>query len=184
MKVSDNATTALKKFARGLLTTTCLTAAAAGMAQAGIINESGNFGATDAFGNSFALLTALPGGTTEVQGALNPAGDNDFFRFSGLLAGASYSFVGFYEIGAAQFGVLTSGGATLNALASNPASMTGVVPGDGMLVVQVLQNEQVMNYDLQLTAAQAGVPEPSTAAGAGLGLALAGAMTLRRKLAK
>src|SRR4051812_43057138 len=120
MKVTDRSTAALKRFARGLLTTTCLTAAATGMAQAGIVNEGGNGGATDSFGNTFALVTALPGGTTEVIGGINPAGDNDFFRFSGLLAGAGYSFAGAYG-GFAQYGVLTSSGATLNAAVSNPA---------------------------------------------------------------
>jgi hypothetical protein len=71
---------------------------------------------------------------------------------------------------------------------SNPTGpFGGTVPGDGVLVVQVLQAEQVAFYGLTLTAQTAppsGVPEPATVATVGLGLAAAGLASRRRKLAK
>lgn len=140
--------------ARELLTTTCLTVAATGAAQAASFSEGGNFGTTDQFGNSFGAVFALPAGTDRVFGAIGPTGgDNDYFAFSGLAAG--------------PFG--------------------GIVPGDGVLVVEVLQNEQIAYYHLTLTAQSAptsSVPEPGTVATVGLGLGAAGLAARRRKLAK
>lgn len=96
--MKQNNTSTIKRLARELLTTTCLTVAATGAAQGATINESGNFGATDQFGNSFGTAFALPAGTDRVFGAISPTGgDNDFFAFSGLAAGTAYSFVGTYE---------------------------------------------------------------------------------------
>ena len=63
------------------------------------------------------------------------------------------------------------------------ADGAGVVPGDGILVMQVLQGEGLPTYDLTITAnAATTIPEPGTLAAMGLGLA--GAFALRRKLAK
>ena len=178
-KKQSSATDALKKISRHLLATTCLTAAAA---HGATITESSVSGAD--FGNSFGAANVLPVGTTEVIGAINPSSDFDFFRFSGLQPGGGYSLAGFYEAGTARFGVEKSDQTFLNALTSNPASLSGVIPTDGILVVQVANNEAVMNYDLTLTAplASTGTPEPSTAAGVALGLA--GAWALRRNKAK
>ena len=78
----------LKKIARHLLATTCLTAAAAGSAGATTITEG-----TD-FSNTFAGANALPIGTDVVNGSIWGAivsDPDDYFRFSGLLAGSSFS---------------------------------------------------------------------------------------------
>jgi hypothetical protein len=96
--VKQNTKSTFKRFARELLTTTCLTVAATGAAQGASFSEGGNFGATDQFGNSFGSVFALPAGTDLVYGAISPTGgDNDYFAFSGLAAGTAYSFVGTYE---------------------------------------------------------------------------------------
>ncbi len=165
---------ALKKLARHLLTTTCLTAAATSVAHAGTINE------TVDFSNTFGGANALPVGTTEVLGSINPQNDTDFFQFTGLLGGGSYSLAGFYE-GSLKVGLLDSANTFLHSLANNPPTFTGTVPGDGILVVEVAGNEQIAAYDLQLTA-QSGTPEPSSVAAVATGLA--GAWALRRKLKK
>ena len=181
MKPSEKApAAALKKFARHLLTTTCLTAAAAGVASAGTINESSVPGAD--FGNTFGVANVLPVGTDGVIGGVNTS-DNDFFRFSGLLGGGAYTLTGVYT-GFATYSILNSSQGVLNPGQSNPASFSGTIPGDGILVVSVQQNEQLGTYDLTLAAPQApgGVPEPATLTGVGLGLA--GAWALRRKRAK
>lgn len=175
MNLSDKKPGALKKLARELLTTTCLTAVAAGAAQAATVNE------TVDFNGSFATANVLPLGTDRVLGSINPSGDNDFFQFTGLLGGGAYSLAGLYEA-SASYTVFNSAGVVLNVETTNPPLFTGTIPGDGILVVGVEQNEQISFYDLTLTAPTTGVPEPSTAVG--VGLALAGALALRRKLAK
>ena len=169
----------LKKFMRGLLTTTCLTAAATGAAHASILNETSVAGAD--FGDTFALLNSLGSGVTEVIGQINPSFEHDYFSISGLAGGTSYTITGLYT-GSASYEVLTSGNLVLNSINNNPASMSGTIPGDGILVVHVAQNEQISTYDLTLTAASSGVPEPGTLAGAGL--AVASGIALRRKLKK
>ena len=165
-------TAALKKMARKLLTTTCLTAAAAGAAQATTLNET-----TD-LGNSFLTNTPLPVGTDRVTGTLNGGFDPaDFFKFTNLVGGSSYTLTGLYT-GFQTVTVLNSAQAVLNAPVSNPASFTGIVPTDGMLIVGVIDNDGAQSYDLSLNAGQSTTtPEPATFAGAGL--ALAGLMALR-----
>jgi hypothetical protein len=172
-------TARLKKIARHLLATTCLTAAAAGMAQASTVNES-----TD-FSNLFATADALPAGTDLVNGTLGGPDGNDFFKFTGLLGGSVFNltasatsapfFPGILlfdsaqnQIGTEQFFQLGE-----NAGASN------VVPLDGILVVQVTGNEGTGSYSVSLDAGTAATPEPATVTGVGLGLA--GALALRRR---
>jgi len=58
--------------------------------------------------------------------------------------------------------------------------LSGVVPGDGILVIAVGQQEQVATYDLTLDVAS--TPEPATVAG--VGLALAAGLAARRKRSK
>ncbi|MGH9723199.1 MAG: PEP-CTERM sorting domain-containing protein [Bryobacteraceae bacterium] len=178
MKFSEKSPVkAVKKLARELLTTTCLTAVAAGVAQATPFNES----TVVDFNNTFGTANDLPLGTDNVVGGLQTISDNDFFRFLGLAAGGAYTLTGSYELNA-SYSVLDSGGGVLNGPATNPPIFNGIVPGDGILVVGVNQQEQTAFYDLNLAAQSAEVPEPSTTAG--VGLALAGALALRRKRTK
>lgn len=165
----------LKKLARQLLTTTCLTAAAAGAANAGTVNES-TF--TD-FSNSFGGANELPLYTDRIIGQMNPSGDLDFFKLTSLVAGSGYTITGSYT-SAQSVAVLNSGGGSLNGLSINPASLIGTVPADGTLVIQVLNQEAVASYDFTVNAQT--VPEPSTGVAAALGLA--GAWALRRRLKK
>ena len=170
----------LKKYARHLLATTCLTVAAT-TAQATTFSE----GVND-FGNTFAARTGLPGGTTQVFGGVNPGNDfDDFFFFSGLPLGGAFTFTGLYE-GAVNVSVLTNGNSVINGNSnlSNPPTMTGTVPGDGILVIGAHGFEGTAFYDLRLdvVGGTSQIPEPATAGLAGL--ALASAVALRRKTAK
>lgn len=181
-----NASSALKKLARRLLATTCLTAATIGAAGAATVTES-----TD-FGNTFGTASVLPAGTDQVLGAAGGTSGSenvDFFKFTGLLPGSAYTFSGSYIAAGndpLNVGVLNSAQSFLNSLQNRPATFGGIVPSDGMLVVQVSPvcgDSCTVNYDLTLTATSAttGIPEPGTAATAALGLAAAAAFGARRR---
>ena len=173
----------LKKLARHLLATTCLTAAA-GAAHAATVSEPPDFG------NSFAVATSLPVGTTNVVGTM-PFGDPaDYFKFNGLLPGSAFSFDLHLNS--------STGGPTLNGQDSSQNSLfspitlsgsntdffgNGTVPADGMLIISLRQSvESNADYTGSLSAQLAGAPEPGTLATAGI--ALAGALALRRRLKK
>lgn len=178
--IKETSASTLKKFARHLLTTTCLTAVAAGAAHGNTINESSVSGGD--FGNTFATRNLLGSATTEVIGGVSGITDNDFFQIGGLLGGSAFSISGVYT-NFVNYSVLNSAQGVISAGGGNPATLAGVVPGDGILVMQVLQFEGLANYDLTITApAATTIPEPGTLAMMGLGLA--GAFALRRKLAK
>lgn len=167
-------TTPIKKLARELITTTCLTAAAAGAVQAATFNETS---LTD-FSNTFGAANVLPAGTNRVLGAITAPGDpGDYFKFTGLAGGSAFSIAGAYT-GSAIYDVLDSSGAAIVASSINPATITGDIPTDGILIVHVNQTEVAATYDLTFNA-NTSVPEPSTAAIAGLGVA--GAWLLRKR---
>ena len=174
-------TARLKKIARHLLATTCLTVAAAGLSHATTLNESADFSGT------FAGATALPVGTDVVNGTLNngslaPADSADFFLFSGLAGGGAFSFVATTPDFAPSGIVLDSLGTvivpTFNFNPILPATGGGSIPLDGILIVRMVNNEGTGNYSFALDAPSA-VPEPSTLAGLGLGLA--GGLALKRR---
>ena len=127
------------------------------------------------------LTATHSSGVTEIIGGINPTSDADFFSISGLTAGGNYTINGIYGA-SARYGVLNSAGGTLSGLLTNPGSMTGTTPNDGILIIQVQQNEQVATYDLTLDASTSSVPEPSTLST--VGLALAAGVAMRRKLKK
>ena len=175
-------TSRLRKFARHLLATTCLTVAAAGIGQATTLTES-----TD-FGNTFGAATPAPVGTDVVDGEISGSGDfSDFFTFTGLSGSSAFSFTittptsNFFANATVfdSFSNVLAGPAFFNSSAGGTGN--GFVPGDGILVVGVNGGEGTGTYTFSLTAPQA-VPEPSTVVGLGLGLAGGLALKRRRKV--
>jgi len=183
----ERARKSLQKLARTLLATTCLTGASSGVALGSVITE-GLSPAPGDFPNT-ANGYALPVGTTQVNGAISLTTDPaDWFEFTGLLGGSSFS------LRATAPGTAYSDNLTLQSDTSvniagpidfshgNPANLGPLtVPADGNLVVGITQGEGGGNYTIILngTLAPTGTPEPATFAG--VGLALAGALAWRRK---
>ena len=166
----------LKKLARTLLATTCLTVAA-GSAPAAVITEA-TFAPGGDFSNNLNSPTVLTGGTDTILGTIGTSPDfNDIFELLGLVAGGSYhitlasssSFTPFLNFYDSSFNFLPGS-------LSPGQSVDFVAPADGNLVFN-LGSEGVSNYTVTLTPNF--VPEPATF---GLvGAALAGALALRRK---
>jgi hypothetical protein len=176
-------TARLKKLARHLLATTCLTVAAAGMANATTFNES-----TD-FGNIFSTASVLPVGTDVVNGDIIGGAEadfEDFFEFTGLLGGSAFSLTAIANTNVNAWGpivrLFSSSAGVLGDPNSfslgSPVVLGGFVPGDGILIVDIGGNEGTGSYTVTLDAGQP-APEPATMVSAGLGLA--GALALRRK---
>jgi hypothetical protein len=173
---SDRIQKSLKKFARGLLATTCLTALAGVSAKAVTITEPPEL--SHAFpGTVFNVGTD---GVDVVNGQLGAVGDtDDYIQLTGLLGNAGFTLTGNAQAGLAQMAVFSSSNSQIVGLTFMPATVSGTVPGDGILVLQAHDFEVAGNYSLTLTAAPATAPEPSTVAG--VGLALAGALAWRRR---
>lgn len=185
MALENRTNPVLDKLARALLASSCL-AGAAGIANAASIITEGIAPAPAEF-----PITApgylLPVGTTEVIGALSDCSecggeDTNWFEFQGLLPSSSFTFTAccendaFYSVFDTSLNFL-GGGDFERAI-----SVTGAVPTNGDLVINVATECGecgIQNYQLTLNASQAAAPEPSTLATAGL--ALAGALAWRRK---
>jgi hypothetical protein len=91
----------------------------------------------------------------------------DFFKFSGLE-------------GLQTFTLVAERTGALNAI-NSPVTLTGTIPGDGMLIFEASGGEGV-NYEVTLSAPLlVPVPEPSTLALAALGAALTGVFDRRRR---
>jgi hypothetical protein len=164
----------LKKIARELLATTCLTAVAGGTAFATTVNES-----TD-FGNTFANTTQLPVGSDVVNGSINFTSDPaDFIRFIGLAPNLPFTLSGFNVFGTNNKTVLSSSNSVIAGPTDVSLPLSGTVPGDGILIVDVNNNIEGGTYSLTLNAALA--PEPSTLTGVGLALAAALGLRCRQK---
>jgi MYXO-CTERM domain-containing protein len=166
----------LKKLARTLLTTTCLTAAAA-CAGASTFLESSLVSGD--FSNNLNSPTALPAGVTDVYGKVSPADLNDYFSIPGLTAGGSY-FVTFEEnfVNAS----LTLYDGTNQVAIAGPFNVGGttahIVPPSTIVEFGVNHAgaEFPVNYIVSFSTTS---PEPGTLGLAGA--ALAGALTLRRR---
>src|SRR5580698_2346062 len=173
-------TTQLKRLARHLLATTCLTA---GTAMATTVSEPPNFGTT------FATATALPVGTTVVEGGVSMNNDlNDYFKFEGLVPGTGFDFTATTNSGL-TLNLLNSADAALPSSSdpytfttSLPASVGVTAPSDGIIVFDVVSpgGEGLRAYTVTVTTATF-VPEPGTLGAMGLGLAAGAALTRRRK---
>ncbi len=204
-KMSLELPRSVENFARGLLATTCLTAACGSSALASTV--------TLTFGNQATEPgTLLPVGTTVVNGFVgalpNEAGtsNTDWFEFQGLTPGDTYTLTGVYnplggrgESGNGETGirlaVFTDSQTPLftnqyleGSGVSGVSALVGTVPGDGFLDVEVVGNpfyrESPAGSSYQVTLSQAAergstVPEPASLSTAGL--ALAGALAWKRK---
>ena len=171
--------TRLKKSARHLLATTCLTAGAAALANAQVVAE-GSGGAPADFGNTFGAAYLLPDGTGMVLGSVTGISDPaDFFTFQGLAGGTGFSFnaTSFLpgQIGLDIFNSSdTQLGSTDFFSSSDSGSGSGTVPADGTLTFELFPSgEGARPYTVSLTAtlAPTGIPEPGTLGVMGLGLA-------------
>jgi hypothetical protein len=173
--------TQLKRLARHLLATTCLTA---GTAMATTVSEPPNFGTT------FATATPLPVGTTIVEGGVTMTGGdlNDYFKFEGLLPGTGFDFTATTNSGL-ELNLLDSADTGLPGsenpytfTTSLPASVDVTAPSDGIIVFDVVSPgvEGLRSYTIAVSTATF-VPEPGTLGAMGLGLAAGAALTRRRK---
>ena len=178
----------LKKLARHLLATTCLTAGAAALANAQVVTEGVPPAPAD-FGNTFGAAYLLPDGTTQVNGTVEFGSDPaDFFTFQGLEAGSTFSFTAsstltrvidldLFNSTDTQLGSTDSFSSTESAVGS------GTVPTDGTLTFEPFipgAGEGIRTYSVDLTATSAS-PEPGTLGVMGLGLAAGAALVRRRK---
>ena len=178
----------LRKLARALLGTTCLTVAT-GTAFATTFTETTDFPST-------APGTVLPVGTTQVNGSINFSTDQrDYFEFVGLLPNSSFSLQATATATGYSDGVSVqnSGGTLLaqpmlllqvsssNIINANFTNLT--VPSDGDVVVGISQFEGGGPYTVTINAnlASAPTPEPFTLSTSLLGLGAAAAEALRRR---
>jgi hypothetical protein len=171
---NDRIRKSLKKFARGLLATTCLTIASSGAARAGTYTEAADFS------NSSLTPFVLPSDTNIVTGTLFFSTDTaDWVEFTNLLGGSLFTLnattpTSFFF-------------PTVNVLDDKQAQVAGpgafssgsdanlgpaLVPADGNLIVGVSTagTEGAAGYTITLNAQQS-VPEPGTLGSVGLALA-------------
>jgi hypothetical protein len=182
--------TRMKRLARHLLATTCLTAGAAALANAQVVTE-GIGGAPADFGNTFGAAYLLPDGTTQVNGTVEIGSDPaDFFTFQGLQGGTGFSFTATSTltrtIGLDIFNSSDSQlGATDFFSSAEAGSGIGTVPSDGTLTFELFPNgsgEGLRTYSVNLTATS--TPEPGTLGAMGLGLTAGAAALARRRRKK
>lgn len=196
-----NKTARLKRLSRHLLATTCLTAAAAGAANATTITESPEPGG---FSTSFASATVIEGlalgpnvSNTVIGETVNVTDKDAYFIFPNGVAGTSFTYSVSVEDNVTGTFQLTDS-LTTNLGNTTPFSIpnennltsftevtsgTGTVPGNGEIVAAVLQGtgSEVSRIYFEVTVVETTAPEPGTSTEIGLGLAGA-AVALRRRL--
>lgn len=197
-----NLPNSLENFARGLLSTTCLTVVCGSGAVAGTVANLPN---SDFPNSSPGVL--LPMGTTVVNafaGGLEGGGSAtpEWFEFQGLTSGNTYILTASYdplgpraESGNGETGIrLNVFTSSLSPLFTNQsletafrggtgASVSGSVPGDGFLDIEITGRAESQGSFYQVTlseeAGSSTTPEPGTLVP--VGLALAGALAWSRK---
>ena len=174
----------VKKLARTLLATTCLTVASGVAARADIITEGTPPAPTD-FPNASASAFVLPSGASIVNGTIDSLTDQaDWVEFINLPGGVNFTLNATALSGSfANVEVLDDTLATIVGPTSfgpgSPADLGPAgIPADGNLIVGVLAVEGSTSYSLTLDP-PSGAPEPATFGS--VGLALAGAFAWRRK---
>jgi hypothetical protein len=165
----------IKKFARRLLVSTCLTVGATAAAQAGTITEPPEFSHTQATPTNLLL------GTTGVGGQASSV-DADWVEFAGLLPGPlSWNLTD--DVGTSLcFNFFSSTDVGLGGSCGTNPAVGITVPGNGVVKLNMGWEGStgvIGNYTASFQAQ--GVPEPSTVAGVGMGLAAAALAALRRK---
>jgi hypothetical protein len=197
----------LENFARGLLATTCLTAACGSTALAGTINlpnsDFGNSSPGVLLPTGTTLVNAFVGDLASEQGDLNP----EWFEFQGLTPGATYNLSAVYDpLGPRGTSGNGENGVRMNVFTNSQtplftnlslegnggeAAVSGVVPSDGFLDIEITGERAFSNtelagrgsfYQVGLSVEGSTTPEPATFAQMGAGLAVAaGALMWRRK---
>ena len=174
-------------FTRNLLATTALTAACGGSAVAGTITE--NQGGTPEFGKSQSTPTVLPVGTNVVMGFLAGAEDAvDWFELTGLTGGQAFTLLSMYSPGSQEDGFRmnvftdtgTQIGGTISLESNANHTLNGIIPGDGNLVVEMVNLGSAAGSSGFYTDSLNPSPEPATLATAALALG-AGALAWRRR---
>jgi hypothetical protein len=197
-----NLPSSLENFARGLLSTTCLTVVCGSGAVAGTVNLPNS----DFPNSSPGVL--LPAGTTVVNGfagGLPSEGGSltpEWFEFQGLTSGDTYILTASYNpLGRREESGNGESGLRLNVFTSSlsplftgqsletagrggtGAMVSGGVPGDGFLDIEITANVETPGSFYQVTlseeAGSSTAPEPGTLVPVGLGLA--GALAWSRK---
>jgi hypothetical protein len=167
----------LKKLARTLLATSCLTAAA-GAANAATFVES-SFAGGD-FSNNLSSPSILNATYDTVVGSIDVTSisdGSDYFQIPGLVAGGSY-FLTYSAVGGLPPASLRlyDGVSQIAGPLTNGASINVTVPLDQDLRFGIVVGEGPSNYTVSFTE---NAPEPGTFGAAGM--ALAGTLALRNR---
>jgi len=173
-----------KKFMRGVLAATCLTAAGAGAAHASTVTEVG-----DNFSHNLASPTVLSVGTTQVIGTVAdgvPSFQTDYFAFEDIFSNFDLKFTATSccDLSAELFNSSSSSlaGPTTFSSIGGAIHLTGSAPGDHILIVRLANGTEGSAYQVDLIAGEgtAAVPEPGAAGLTGLAMG-AGLLGLRRR---
>jgi len=177
MTLENGKNPTLDKLARALLASSCL-AGAAGLASASTIIE-GVLPAPATFPTTGPGYL-LPVGTTDVQGTTPGFGNESWFEFQGLLPNSTFMFRPDCCEAPANYTVFNTSSVVLTGdNFENCCTISGSVPGNGDLVVEIVgEGAAGVAYGLSLSA-PLGSPEPSTLSA--VGLALIGALAWQRR---
>jgi hypothetical protein len=154
-----NSNAKLKKLARTLLATTCLTAGAA-VASASTFNEVTDF-------TAFPTVTLLGSGIDVVNGSLGAPDFDDYFQISGLTPGDLYK-VTFASVASDFMYLRNSSGGQISFLAPSQSVTTAGLP-DGIFNFEAQFEGGSGAYTVTLSDVTA--PEPGTLALTGLAAA-------------